>query len=684
MTQQSQKISVRSDTLLSLMSDIAKGNHRIPQFQREFVWKRPKVIALFDSIYQEFPIGSFFLWKAGKEYNRLFRHIVDLGVPPVREHDSISFIIDGQQRATSLYAVLHGLTLNGTDYGRICFDLREERFTARRPDKRRHVAVCDVWGADAMALSQELDKEYLPAFSRCWRRLQTYPVSLVEVTDKELPAVCKIFRRINQGGQRLGRFDLISAMTFTPDFDLRQRLKDDLTAPLKAKQFGSISEVAVTQLLALAKHGQCTERYEYQLTTDDIKKHWKAAVSAVLLATDTLRKNMGVSSFSYLPYGAQLTLLAYYFMKSGKRALPPDHLEWVQRWFWRTSFGQYYGQQGPTRTGRDSKLFDQLIEGKTPGLDVPVHLAVTDLVKTRMTWTGSAVRNAFLCLLAHQRPRHLLNNSPLDLVDGGISDFTTNEKHHIFPTAFLQQAGPARADIHSLSNFCFLPSELNKRIRDKAPATYMAEFQEENPQFAEAARSHLLPTWASSGVTENDYLLFLQTRGLLLLEEIERLCGEVTTPREDERQEAVSELERRIRDCIDTVLMEHVGEGYWRARIPQAVRESAEGRIRDAAAKDPNLDGDDFRGPRPRLDYCNVMDYQTIIEKGDNWPFFEPTFRKKHELQRYLTSFSEYRNAVMHNRPMTELVQKNGEAALIWFAAVLSQDEEPQEDEDNE
>ena len=56
-----QKIKIESDYKLpDIIHDIEKGILRIPQFQREFIWEKSKVIKLLDSIYKEFPIGSFF------------------------------------------------------------------------------------------------------------------------------------------------------------------------------------------------------------------------------------------------------------------------------------------------------------------------------------------------------------------------------------------------------------------------------------------------------------------------------------------------------------------------------------------------------------------------------------------------------------------------------------------------
>ncbi len=49
-------------SLPEVVNCIRKGEWKIPRFQREFVWEKKKVIELLDSMYKEFPIGSFFLW----------------------------------------------------------------------------------------------------------------------------------------------------------------------------------------------------------------------------------------------------------------------------------------------------------------------------------------------------------------------------------------------------------------------------------------------------------------------------------------------------------------------------------------------------------------------------------------------------------------------------------------------
>jgi len=84
---------------------------------------------------------------------------------------------------------------------------------------------------------------------------------------------------------------------------------------------------------------------------------------------------------------------------------------------------------------------------------------------------------------------------------------------------------------------------------------------------------------------------------------------------------------------------------------------------------------------RRKLDYLVVSDYRTVIANRANWRYFESTFRQKNEFMKYLDEFSRYRNALMDNRPLTELARMSGETAILWFNAVFGSAEEPEWDE---
>lgn len=89
-------------SLTHLIEDIKHGNIALPDIQRPFVWSSAKVRDLFDSMYRGYPVGTLMLWETGAE----------VGIRQVGggEGDRVPklLIVDGQQRLTSLYAVLTG------------------------------------------------------------------------------------------------------------------------------------------------------------------------------------------------------------------------------------------------------------------------------------------------------------------------------------------------------------------------------------------------------------------------------------------------------------------------------------------------------------------------------------------------------------------------------------------------
>ena len=53
----------QASSLQTLLAEIEKGIVKIPQFQRDFVWRKQKSAKLLDSIFKGYPIGAFILWK---------------------------------------------------------------------------------------------------------------------------------------------------------------------------------------------------------------------------------------------------------------------------------------------------------------------------------------------------------------------------------------------------------------------------------------------------------------------------------------------------------------------------------------------------------------------------------------------------------------------------------------------
>lgn len=88
--------------LASLVDSIDMGTIGLPDIQRPFVWKNAKVRNLFDSMYRGFPIGYLLLWETGASNGTR-----TIGAQRKQLSPSL-LIVDGQQRLTSIYAVVTG------------------------------------------------------------------------------------------------------------------------------------------------------------------------------------------------------------------------------------------------------------------------------------------------------------------------------------------------------------------------------------------------------------------------------------------------------------------------------------------------------------------------------------------------------------------------------------------------
>jgi len=93
-----------------LFVQIDTGKMKIPKFQREFVWTDDQTAKLLDSMIKGFPIGTFIFWKT-REQMRHFRNIGNVALPEIPPGDAALYVLDGQQRITSLYAVRKGVRI---------------------------------------------------------------------------------------------------------------------------------------------------------------------------------------------------------------------------------------------------------------------------------------------------------------------------------------------------------------------------------------------------------------------------------------------------------------------------------------------------------------------------------------------------------------------------------------------
>jgi hypothetical protein len=86
-----------------LLTDVANGRLRIPEFQRDFIWQPEETASLLGSIMARHPAGSILTWKPAPEDLLENRPVAGVEDP---DQEVERLILDGQQRTTALYRSL--------------------------------------------------------------------------------------------------------------------------------------------------------------------------------------------------------------------------------------------------------------------------------------------------------------------------------------------------------------------------------------------------------------------------------------------------------------------------------------------------------------------------------------------------------------------------------------------------
>ena len=228
-------------------------------------------------------------------------------------------------------------------------------------------------------------------------------------------------------------------------------------------------------------------------------------------------------------------------------------------------------------------------------------------------------------------------------------------------------------DVHLVANFCFIPADLNNKIKDRAPSDYFAQFKGNDATFKTALRSHLIPETSDSSIWTDDYDDFVEQRSDLIWATLVEAVGKgdiydfaAPVPR-DQARLAVDDIEVKLRRFVHENLHSHFGDGYWKVAIPGDLQAKIKDRINEQNQSRIVARIEDSMS---KLQYSDIMDLHKIIEK--NWDAFNTRIDKREDLKTNFLALKNYRNPLGHTREMDVVARKQGEAAIVWFRRMLS------------
>ena len=330
----------------NLISNIEQGQIKIPQFQRKFVWSIEETAGLIDSILKGYPIGTFIIWETNDRL-RSVRNIGNFQFPDTPDGNTVQYVLDGQQRMTSLYVALRGAKLeddNGqiTDYSEIYVNLSAKSDDSLvLTDKTGYQDTRIIRFVDLLngSLSLLLSKynDYIDAIDAYRKAVQTYQFSKIDVKNAPIEVATEIFTRINIGGKPLTLFEIMAAKTYdeAKKFDLSEKY-DALIENLSNVDYDTISSSTVLQAVSVCLVRECTRKSILNLEKQKFIDVWHQVESAFESAVDYLR------SFYKIPVYNFFRMMLYWFRLPTISSITKIFRQVCSRIFFRITSGAAY------------------------------------------------------------------------------------------------------------------------------------------------------------------------------------------------------------------------------------------------------------------------------------------------------------------------------------------------------
>ncbi|HEX5219509.1 MAG TPA: DUF262 domain-containing protein [Verrucomicrobiae bacterium] len=550
-------------TVGNLVEMIKNGELSLPEMQRRYVWPETRVRDLLDSLYRGYPSGTILVWETDQEMP-IQPVAVSQGANPFKGH---KMLLDGQQRLTSLSAILRGVPVrvSGKDKPiEILFNLDhpdgppaeviEVDGDSANPDdeatpdedgpnlvswlKNRTfvvasqalltdphwVLVSDIFSGkrtDAQILKPLVASFDDPLFEKYSKRLQDVRKIkdyqyVMHVLDKELSyvEVAEIFVRVNSLGMKLRGSDLALAQ-ITSRWQGALQLFEKFQEECEEKWFTLDLGLLVRALVVFAT-GQSRFKTVGNIPLQRLKEGWTKAIEGLRFSVNFLLANAGIEDESLLSSPLLIIVPGFYAAKRNYQLSPEDE-RGLKQWLYVANARGHFSGSSETTLDADLSIISK--GGTTADLINVLKLEFGRLEITAEDFVGRNKQNAlfataYLALKA-RGAKDWRTGLGLSLTHQGSVHII--EHHHIHPKARLRQAGFNTAEINEIANLAFIAGGTNRKLSKKPAEEYLAEMLQSKG--TDALVAHCIPLDQSLWKLEA-YPKFLEYRRTALAQAI--------------------------------------------------------------------------------------------------------------------------------------------------------------------
>ncbi len=670
-------ISTHAREIQALVSDIRDGKLLLPELQRSYVWKSSQVAELFDSLYHQYPSGQLLVWETDDlPYSRTTQ------IDGVDQQRRPQLLLDGQQRLTSLAAILLGRELISRDSKRpidIMFNVFTEKFEVAGPRNRGQsgwVSLSQLFTQGAIPIWIHLglnnsDPEAQRVLSRLTNleKIKEYKYQVNVLENLSYEEVTHIFVRVNSGGTKLSSADLTLAQVssrwrgVTKEFERFRK-------PFIARGLEMDNGLLLRAIAVLLNDGQSRLSLLFrgrrqQTSSDELRLVWARVQPALDQAISFLATNCLIDRLELLPTEYVLIPLAMFFDRFGTD-VSTESARGLQRWVYMALLWSRYSTSTETKLDQDVAALreEQPITRLIQNIESEVGRRPITERELRDQRKNSAYMLMSYVLARYAQAQDWFNG----VVIGSGQKL---ELHHIFPKKLLREEYDLKTDsrtVDQVANLAFLSRRANTRISTKSPNEYLPDIA---PQRLKAQSVPMDPNlW-----TLDRFQDFLLRRRESLAESINSLLNSLSEEpslwpigEAQTLKARIGVIEHDIRELAAARLLESHGDSAWAAVVPKDIRHSVERRLENRQAGHP-YEGD-LQTLFAKLELCQFSDYSKIVKA--TWNLFEDVFGNLEEFDRHFQAVTQARNALAHNREMNRVERASAEAGMMWLEDCFS------------
>lgn len=479
-------------SIRDILNQVSKGNLRIPAFQRGFVWDSDSVAFLMDSIYKGYPFGTIQLWRT-REKLETEKQFGPFRLFDRDEEYPIDYVLDGQQRVTSIFGVFQSEIdeIQGLENPfKIYYDLeadensQDSQFIPLKDEDvvtTRHFPLSCLFDTvkyrRATSMLEETTLEKIDNLQAIFKEVKI-PYQTLETDDKSKVAI--VFERINRKGVPLDTLQLLTAWTWSEEFDLQDKFEElqEELRPYGFEDLGSNADLLLRISSAVLTHN-ATSKSLIELNGSTVRDRFQEVTNGIKGAIDFLKRNLKIEKLSNLPYEHFLIPLSVFFSNEGNQHFNynDEQRQKLISWFWKSSFGKRYSAGTNKNINKDIEEILKLKTNPSTSLINAVSLNINEQFFRSHDFTmGTVNTKSFVLLLAQKNPKSFISGSEITLANV-LKDYNRNEFHHIYPKAYVNglNQDDIEYSVNCLANFCILSRADNKKIDCKKPSEYRVQ-----------------------------------------------------------------------------------------------------------------------------------------------------------------------------------------------------------------